>query len=120
MAIRTQRRSGGPRHVIPQSGWGWCSVALAAAFLVFAALVPLAIFSGLETSDFAPAVVIPMGLAAISAIAAIVLGIIGINSRNDRSILVYISVGLGPAALVVSFVGSFVASAAGYIVSLVR
>jgi hypothetical protein len=107
MAIHAQLRGGSPWHVKPQSGWGWWSVGLAAAFLLFAALVPLAIFSGLETSDFAPAVVIPMGLAGISASAALLVGVVSVIRMKERSILVFLSATLG-LVITVFWVGQIV------------
>jgi hypothetical protein len=95
MAIRTQGTSGG-LSLMPQSRWGWGSVGLAAAFGVFAALTWLSVALRLGSGgDFEPAIVIPMGLAGISATAALLVGIASIIWRRERSILVFLSAALG-------------------------
>lgn len=55
----------------------------------------VAILAGLETSDFAPAVVIPVGLAIISGAAALIVGVLSIITRRERSILVFLSALVG-------------------------
>jgi hypothetical protein len=96
MAIQAQRVGGSFwSRLTPRSRLGWWAAGLAAAVVLLQALAYLAIFVGLETSDFAPAVVIPIGLAIISGAAALIVGVLSIITRRERSILVFLSALVG-------------------------
>jgi len=95
MAIQVQRVGGRFwSRLTPRSRLGWWAAGLAAAVILLQALAYLAILVGLETSDFAPAVVIPIGLAIISGAAALIVGVISII-KKERSILVFMSALVG-------------------------
>ncbi len=81
---------------MPRTRWGWRTVALAAIFLLFLALDQLAIALG--RSDYSPGIVIPYGLAGF---VALLYGIGAIVWNKERSILVFVSLGLVVTTLIV-------------------
>lgn len=86
----------------PHTRSAWWALALAIAAPILQMLAYLAIAAGLETSDFSPWVLIPLGLALISGLAALIVGGISII-RGERSVVAFLAIGVGLA-----FFASFV------------
>jgi hypothetical protein len=88
------RSSQGGLHekLLPQTGLGWWTVALAFAVWLFLLVVYSALFAGLETRNLA--VVILLGLSIACGLAATILGVVSVNVRKDRSILVFVAAAL--------------------------
>ena len=82
--------------VMPQTRWGSRTVAAAAVFLIFLALDQLAVAFG--HPNYAPGIVISYGVAGI---VAVLYGIGAVISSKERSILVFVSLGLVVSAVVV-------------------
>ena len=82
------------RHFIPQTRLGWLAVALAIGVGLFVLIANIDGALGLETTDFAPAIVIPGGLSILCGLAAAIVGIISIGAR-ERSVLVFLAVAVG-------------------------
>lgn len=95
MAVRHLDRGFGLRRILPHTGLGWSSVGCAIAASAFYLLAMLAVAVGLETTDFAPAVVGPLALFALSGVAALIFGVVNVASGHDRSILVFLSAAVG-------------------------
>jgi hypothetical protein len=94
--MTVQEQGAGGLAWMPQTRWGWRTLALAAIFLLFLALDRLAVALG--HSNYSPGRLIPYGLAGI---VALLYGIGVVVSNKERSILVFLSIGLVVTSVIV-------------------
>ncbi len=97
-------RRGSSVHLRPRTRWGWWAVAMAAGLAISLLALYASILTG-QAKGYALAVVIPVGLSIAFAAAAGAAGFVSVVAKGERSILVYLCVGIG-----VVFVGAWILS----------